>query len=101
MLTIRRSGNRSAGRWPAGAPSARRRRQAAGAPAGWQPALRIASLAALVLLAAAAAPKRDWKHVEAALGRAGSMQPGDVYKVGFPRGDLTVTLDGVTIKPAL
>jgi hypothetical protein len=39
--------------------------------------------------------------VEQALGRAGSVQPGDVYKVSFPRGDLSVTLDGVTIKPAL
>jgi hypothetical protein len=27
--------------------------------------------------------------------------PGEVYKVSFPRSDLTVTLDGVTIKPAL
>jgi len=43
----------------------------------------------------------DWKDVEQALGRAGSVQPGDVYKVSFPRGDLTVTAGGVTIKPAL
>ena len=49
----------------------------------------------------AAAPKRDWKDVEQALGRAGTLLPGDVYKVSFPRSDLTVTLDGVTIKPAL
>ena len=26
---------------------------------------------------------------------------GDVHRYGFPRTDLTVTLDGVTIKPAL
>jgi hypothetical protein len=39
--------------------------------------------------------------VEQALGRAGTLMPGDVYKVSFPRSDLTVTLDGVTIKPAL
>jgi hypothetical protein len=26
---------------------------------------------------------------------------GDVRRYGFPRSDLTVTLDGVTIKPAL
>jgi hypothetical protein len=54
-----------------------------------------------VLLLVAAAPKRDWKDVEQAFGRAGTLLPGDVYKVSFPRSDLTVTLDGVTIKPAL
>jgi hypothetical protein len=54
------------------------------------------SVAALLLLVAA-----DWKPVEQALGRAGSLQPGGVYKVSFPRSDLTVTADGVTIKPAL
>ena len=53
------------------------------------------------LLLVAAAPKRDWKDVEQALGRAGTLLPGDVYKVSFPRSDLTVMLDGVTIKPAL
>jgi uncharacterized protein DUF1259 len=53
------------------------------------------------VLLVAAAPKRDWKDVEQALGRAGTLLPGDVYKVSFPRSDLTVTLDGVTIKPAL
>src|SRR5213593_3285476 len=30
----------------------------------------------------------DWKPVEQALGKAGSMQPGDVYKVSLPRSDL-------------
>jgi hypothetical protein len=60
----------------------------------------LVSLLALLVLVAAA-PKRDWKDVEEALGRAGYVQPGDVYKVSFPRGDLAVTADGVTIKPAL
>ena len=60
----------------------------------------LLSLFALFVLVAAA-PRKDWKDVEQAIGRAGSVQPGDVYKVSFPRGDLTVTLDGVTIKPAL
>src|SRR5437867_3312395 len=55
-------------------------------------------LSSLLLLFAS---RTNWKDVEQALGRAGSLQPGDVYKVSFPRGDLTVTLDGVTIKPAL
>ncbi len=43
----------------------------------------------------------DWKPVEQALGKAGSMQPGDVYKVSLPRSDLKVTVGGVELKPAL
>jgi hypothetical protein len=43
----------------------------------------------------------DWKAVEQALGKAGSLQPGDVYKVSFPRSDLKVTAGGVELKPAL
>ena len=43
----------------------------------------------------------DWKPVETALGKAGSVQPGDVYKVSFPRTDLKVTAAGVELKPAL
>src|SRR5438552_2500103 len=43
----------------------------------------------------------DWKPVEQALGKAGSMQPGDVYKVSLPRSDLKVTVSGVELKPAL
>ncbi len=46
-------------------------------------------------------PRIDWTAVGQALGRAGAMQPGDVYKVSFPRSDLAVTADGVAIKPAL
>jgi len=43
----------------------------------------------------------DWKAVEQALGKAGSVQPGDVYKVSLPRSDLQVTVGGVQLKPAL
>ena len=43
----------------------------------------------------------DWKQVEQALGKAGSMQPGDVYKVSLPRSDLKVSVAGVELKPAL
>lgn len=43
----------------------------------------------------------DWKPVEQALGKAGSMQPDDVYKVSFPRSDLKVMAAGVELKPAL
>jgi hypothetical protein len=41
----------------------------------------------------------DWKMVEQALGRTGSMQPGDVYRFSMPRSDLTVTVQGVRINP--
>jgi Domain of Unknown Function (DUF1259) len=43
----------------------------------------------------------DWKPVEQALGKAGSIQPGDVYKVSLPRSDLKVIVTGVELKPAL
>src|SRR3954470_21764533 len=43
----------------------------------------------------------DWKAVGQALGKEGSMQPGDVYKVSLPRSDLQITAGGVRIKPAL
>jgi Domain of Unknown Function (DUF1259) len=42
----------------------------------------------------------DWPKVDEALGRKPAVA-GDVRRYGFPRTDLTVTLDGVTIKPAL
>jgi hypothetical protein len=42
-----------------------------------------------------------WSGVETALGRRGAMQPSDVIKFSFPRSDLTVTVDSVTLKPAL
>src|SRR5205085_290356 len=43
----------------------------------------------------------DWNPVGQALGKAGTMQPGDVYKVSLPRSDLQVTVGGVAVKPAL
>lgn len=43
----------------------------------------------------------DWKLVEAAMGRSGQMQPGDVIKFGMPRKDPHVVLEGVEIKPGL
>jgi len=48
----------------------------------------------------AAAQAIDWDKVDAALGRKGAVS-GDVHRYGFPRSDLNVTLEGVTIKPAL
>ena len=43
----------------------------------------------------------DWNAVGQALGKAGSVQPGDVYKVSLPRSDLQVTAGGVSVKAAL
>lgn len=43
----------------------------------------------------------NWTAVEQAMGRPGAMQPGDVYKFGLPRSDLSVTVTGVQLKPAL
>ena len=54
--------------------------------------------------AAAAAPVAqgiDWKAVEQAMGRAGAMQPDDVYKFALPRSDLAVTIAAIRLKPAL
>ena len=42
-----------------------------------------------------------WKPVEAALGRSGQLQPGDVYKFALPRRDMKVVKDGVTVAPGL
>jgi len=46
------------------------------------------------------ADENDWAKVDAALGKTASVQ-GDVHRYGIPRSDLQVTVDGVTIKPAL
>ena len=43
----------------------------------------------------------DWQKVDDAFGRKAAVVSGDVHRYGFPRTDLSVTLDGVTIKPAL
>jgi Domain of Unknown Function (DUF1259) len=42
----------------------------------------------------------DWQKVDDAFGRKPAVSD-DVHRYGFPRTDLSVTLDGVTIKPAL
>src|SRR5436305_7030914 len=53
-----------------------------------------------ILATAANAQEVDWGKVDAALGRKAAVT-GDVHRYAFPRTDLNVTLDGVTIKPAL
>ena len=57
-------------------------------------------LAAVAFPAASQAADIDWKKVDAALGKTAAIS-GEVNRYGLPRSDLHVTLDGVTIKPAL
>jgi hypothetical protein len=59
-----------------------------------------ATILALVLAQPLCAAEYDWGRVDAILGRAPS-RAGDIVRYGFPRGDLHVTVDGVTIKPPL
>jgi Domain of Unknown Function (DUF1259) len=56
--------------------------------------------AAVVISGTVQAQEIDWSQVDAALGRKATISV-DVHRYGFPRTDLTVTLDGVTIKPTL
>lgn len=60
--------------------------------------LIIAASAAFV--SCARAQDIDWKKVDDAFGRSAAVT-GDVHRYGFPRTDLTVTVDGVTIRPTL
>src|SRR5215203_5265008 len=53
-----------------------------------------------VLISASAQADPDWNAVAQALGKAGAPAPGGVYRVGLPRTDLNVKLDGVEIKAA-
>ena len=47
----------------------------------------------------------DWTAIDAAMGRAGVVQPGDVHRYNFPRSDLSVTVTSangdVRLRPAL
>src|SRR6185436_9527648 len=60
----------------------------------------MASFFAASLTNAAIAQEIDWQKVDDAFGRKPAVS-GDVHRYGFPRTDLNVVLDGVTIKPAL
>ena len=59
---------------------------------------------AVISLLSSTAPLRaaqpDWKAVEQALGKSGQLQDGDVFRVGMPRTDLSVTVKGVPVKAA-
>ena len=65
--------------------------------------MRITALLAALMVALGGqshADEIDWTKVDAALGKTASVQ-GNVHRYGIPRSDLQVTVDGVTIKPAL
>jgi hypothetical protein len=47
------------------------------------------------------AAEPDWTALDQAMGRKGVDLPQGVHKFSFPRSDLSVTVDGVVIKPAL
>jgi uncharacterized protein DUF1259 len=64
-------------------------------------ALHVTIALAFLLPGAAFAAGSDWSKVASALGRAGTEMPGGIYRVGLPRTDLHVTLDGVAVKPTL
>ncbi len=63
---------------------------AAPVPPSAQPAAHVQAQSAI-----------DWQAVDQAMGKAGAMQPGDVYKFSLPRTDLQVTARGVQVQPAL
>jgi hypothetical protein len=63
-------------------------------------AAAVASVIGLAIFPSSAA-ETDWSKVAAALGKSGAVMPGEVYRVGMPRTDLHVTLDGVELKPTL
>src|SRR5579871_2825823 len=54
----------------------------------------------LATVAAAEAQSIDWAKVDGIFGRKAAVG-GTVHRYGFPRSDLQVTLDGVTIRPTL
>lgn len=63
-------------------------------------AICIFVTAAMTAGTTANAQEIDWKKIDDTLGRSAAVV-GDVHRYGFPRSDLSVTLDGVSIKPAL
>ena len=48
--------------------------------------------------AAAQSADVDWSAVEQALGKTGTMMPGGVFRIGMPRSDLKVTVEGVPVQ---
>lgn len=62
--------------------------------------LILGSVLTITLAVSHPAMAADWSAVATALGKSGTEGAG-AYRVGLPRTDLNVTLDGITLKPAL
>ncbi|MFL6843453.1 MAG: DUF1259 domain-containing protein [Allosphingosinicella sp.] len=62
---------------------------------------RTTALLLVLLVGGKAEAAPDWQAVDRTLGRPGIVQAGDVHRYSFPRSNLTVTLDGVRLRPAL
>ena len=58
----------------------------------------LVGLVGVFALTLPASAEPDWQAVAKALGREGGLQQGGVYRVGLPRTDLKVRLDGVDLK---
>ena len=65
--------------------------------------MRLVSLLVTLgaICASTSAQAVDWQKVDDAFSRKAAVVSGDAHRYGFPRTDLNVTLDGVTIKPTL
>jgi hypothetical protein len=68
--------------------------------------LAVALAAAPALAQKKSAPQKPFTaairtNIEDAIGRKGTPNPGGVLKFGFPRSDLQVVLNGVTLRPTL
>jgi Domain of Unknown Function (DUF1259) len=61
--------------------------------------LVIPLIGAIVLATPVFAAEPDWNQVAQTLGKSGGVQAGGVYRVGFPRTDLKVSLDGLALRP--
>jgi hypothetical protein len=64
-------------------------------------AVLVPALNAFVFAQAGGGTPGEWQAVDQAIGRTGQAQADGAYKVGFPRSDLKVTVEGVDLKPAL
>ena len=61
--------------------------------------LCAAAVVFMVQPSSGAGNEQRWMPIAQALGKTGSEMPGGIYRVGLPRTDLQVTLDGVALKP--
>jgi len=64
-------------------------------------AICVVVMACTVAFAQGSSSTNEWQSVDQAIGRSGQVQGDGAYKVGLPRADMSVTVDGVQVKPAL